>query len=169
MRELTVDLFCTVDGWASGTNAPAYFGHDGPGLQEWVERELARPQVMVLGRVTYEALSGMPENGRMDAVPKLVVSRTLTGSLPWNATAVADPSTLKDGDGDPLRVIGSLSLVKSLLHAGLVDRLRLLVFPQILGATGDQPIFTALPDLDLTLRHTEVLDGRLVLLDYAFD
>ena len=46
MRELTVDLFCTVDGWAAGRNAPAYFGHGGPELQAWIDEQLDRPHVI---------------------------------------------------------------------------------------------------------------------------
>jgi dihydrofolate reductase len=102
----------------------------------------------------------------MDAVPKAVATRTLTGELDWNATAVPDVRDLKSAPGDPLRTVGSLSLVRSLLTDGLVDRLRLVVFPQILGATGTEPIFPGLPDLTLDLVHTEVLDGRLLAVTY---
>ena len=74
---------------------------------------------------------------------------------------------MKDEDDRPLRVIGSLSLVRSLLRTGLVDRLRLMVVPQVLGSTGQQPVFEDLPDINLELVATRVLDGRLVLLEYA--
>jgi riboflavin biosynthesis pyrimidine reductase len=57
-------------------------------------------------------------------------------------------------------------VVKALMEAGLVDRLRLVVFPQILGETGRGPIFAGLPDIDLELVGTDVLDGRLVALKY---
>jgi riboflavin biosynthesis pyrimidine reductase len=62
--------------------------------------------------------------------------------------------------------MGSLSVVKALLRAGLVDRLRLIVFPQILGETGREPLFSELHDIDLDLVKTGVLDGRLVALEY---
>ena len=74
---------------------------------------------------------------------------------------VEEVRSLKAQSGDPLRTIGSLSVVKSLLEAGLVDRLRLVVFPQILGETGREPIFAGLPDVDLEPVETDVLDGRL--------
>jgi dihydrofolate reductase len=45
-------------------------------------------------------------------------------------------AALKDEPGDPLRVIGSLSLVRRLMGRSLVDRLRLMVFPQVLGVSG---------------------------------
>ena len=62
--------------------------------------------------------------------------------------------------------MGNLSVVKAILEAGLVDRLRLMVFPQILGNTGREPIFEGLPDMDLELAGTDVLDGRLVMIEY---
>jgi dihydrofolate reductase len=169
MRELTVDLFCTVDGLARGTDSPAFFGYDGPGLQAWITAEMARPQVLLMGRHTYELLrdiSRQTGDHGMDPMPKAVATRSLTGELDWNATAVADVRAFKDSDGDPLRTIGSVSLVTSLLADGLVDRLRLVVFPLILGATGVEPIFAGLPDLTLELLHSEVLDGRLLAVTY---
>jgi hypothetical protein len=62
--------------------------------------------------------------------------------------------------------IGSLSLVSQLLRAGLVDRLRLLVFPLIAGETGQEPAFARLPDIGLDLVGQSVLDGRIVLSEY---
>ena len=57
-------------------------------------------------------------------------------------------------------------MVKALLEAGLVDPLLLVVFPQILCETGREPIFAGLPDVDRELIETNVLDGRLVTLEY---
>jgi len=53
--------------------------------------------------------------------------------------------------------IGSLSVVKVLIEAGLVDRLRLVVFPQILGETGREPIVSGLPDVNLELPGADTL------------
>jgi dihydrofolate reductase len=169
VRELTVDLFTTLDGWAAGSASAAFFGFDGPDLRAWIAAELDKPQLMVMGRRTYEMLRDMSRetgDASMDAVPKAVVSRTLTGPLEWNATAVPDPRALKAAPGDPLRTIGSVSLVRSLLRDGLVDRLRLVVFPQILGATGAEPAYAGLPDLTLDLLDSTLLDGRLLALTY---
>ena len=80
------------------------------------------------------------------------------------ADLVEEVRSLKARTGDPLRTIGSLSVVKALLEAGLVDRL--MVFPQILGETGREPLFSELHDIDLDLVETGVLDGRLVALEY---
>ena len=62
-------------------------------------------------------------------------TRWANTTLVSDDVAVAVPA-MRAKPGDPLRVIGSLSLVRSLLRLGLVDRLRIMVFPQILGETG---------------------------------
>jgi dihydrofolate reductase len=178
VRELTADLFCTVDGFAAGWNSPAYFGYGGPDLDAWIGEQLARPHVMLMGSNTYRAMSEVVATGadrtftRMDELPKVVFSASLRPPLAWaNTTLVSDDvavavPAMKAGHGVPLRVIGSLSLVRSLLRLGLVDRLRLMLFPQILGETGHEPILTDLPDINLRLGTTRVLDKRLVLLEY---
>jgi dihydrofolate reductase len=67
----------------------------------------------------------------------------------------------------PLRTLGSLSLCRSLLQAGLVDRFRVVVFPVITGATGKERIFDAYPDVTLDLVESRTFDGRLQLLEYV--
>jgi hypothetical protein len=52
MRELTADLFVSLDGFAAGVDVGPYFGYFGPELADWVRTELDRPQVIVMGRVT---------------------------------------------------------------------------------------------------------------------
>lgn len=181
MRELLADLFITVDGYAAGRESPAFFGYSGPELFGWIEEQLAKPHTMVMGAHTYRTLAGIvafagdadASSARMTELPKLVFSSSLRPPLDWaNSTVIAEAvadavPNLKQQDGDPLRVIGSVGLVRSLLRLGLVDRLRLMLFPQILGATGRERIFDELPDLNLGLISTRVLDGRLVLLEYA--
>lgn len=53
-----------------------------------------------------------------------------------------------------------------LLTAGLVDRLKLVLCPLVLGQTGREPAFAGLPDLGFDLLSTSVLDGRVLLLEY---
>ena len=136
---------------------------------------------MVMGATTYRQMSGYVEEGgdpsfsRMNELPKLVFSGTLSGEPSWvNTTFVAEPAEtvvprLKAEGGDPLRVIGSLSLTASLFAAGLVDRVTVVVFPLVLGETGEQPILRGLPDVGLTLLGTQVLDDRLVVMEYAVE
>jgi dihydrofolate reductase len=123
MRELIADLFTTLDGYAYGEGAPAYLG---PDLERWIDEHLAGPQVLLMGRVTYEVMSAIvrdqPVEGadRMNELPKVVFSGTLQEPLEWNnsrlvkADLVDEVRSLKVQTGDPLRTIGSFSVVKAL-------------------------------------------------------
>ena len=178
MRELTADLFISLDGFASGVNEGPFFGYFGEQLGKWVSDHLQKPQLLIMGRVTYEALaefapsSADPVSARMTALPKLVFSSTLKEPLAWKNARLAKASladeitALKRQAGDPLRSIGSVSLVKSMMQLGLVDRLRLMVFPVILGAGGREPIYADYARTGLELIDTKVLDSRLILLEY---
>jgi dihydrofolate reductase len=169
-RPLTADLFITLDGYAKGDRSPAYFGMLGPELERWIEREIEQPQIVVMGRVTYQTLAHYDDgSGRLATMPKILVSRTLTEAS-WGETEIVNSDealvALKRKQGSPMRIMGSVSLVQRLLHARALDRLRLVVFPLVLGDTGSEPVFADVGDLPLDLITTEVLDGRLVVLDY---
>ena len=177
MRELTADLFISLDGFACGVNQPAYFGYYGPDLERWVLDNLGQPQVIIMGRVTYEALAGFAASAtdevsaRMRELSKLVFSSTLQEPLVWKNSrlltgGVAEEiRALKRQHGDLLRSIGSISLVKAMMQLGLVDRLRLMTFPVVLGGIGREPIYAGYQLSRLELIQTKVLDSRLALLD----
>ena len=177
MQTLTVDLFVSVDGWASGTTSPGYFGYFGPELEAWITTELALPQLVLLGRRTYEALAGLAEQAR-DAsfhrttqLNKVVFSATLkTASWPNTRICrddlITEVSRLKADSDVPLRTMGSLSVARQLLSAGLVDRLRLMTFPLLLGASGREPVFADATSADLELVDHRALDGRILLVEY---
>jgi dihydrofolate reductase len=102
MRQLTADLFTTLDGYAAGERSPAYFGYPGPDLERWIEDQSAAPHVVVMGRVTFEALAAISRRNDDDAarrlteLPKLVVSTTLREPLGWsNARVVASLEELR--------------------------------------------------------------------------
>jgi dihydrofolate reductase len=178
MAELTADLFVTLDGFASGVDVGPFFGYSGPELESWVRDALDQPQLVVMGRVTYEAMSQISSaatdevSTRMNDLPKVVVSNTLTEPLAWNNTRLVRGDltegirALKRQSGDPLRSIGSISLVKNMMRLGLVDRLRIMIFPLTLGDDGREPIYAGYPRAGLELVDTKVLDSRLVLLEY---
>jgi dihydrofolate reductase len=178
MRELTADLFISLDGFASGVDQAPYFGYFGPDLGKWVREHLDQPQIIVMGGVTYQALARFSASAsdevsaRMRELPKLVFSNTLQEPLIWKNTrrvrgiARDEITALKQQDGDPLRSIGSISLVRSMFKARLVDRLRLMVFPVILGTSGREPIYADFPQAALELIQTRVLDSAVILLEY---
>jgi len=179
MATLMVDYFSTLDGFAYGEDSEAYFGLSGPGMFDWISEQLDRDHIMIMGANTYRALAGMPAEpddptaARMARLRKVVVSSTIEPPLSWENTelnrqdAVAGVRALKEQETGLMRTIGSLSLSRSLLAAGLVDRIRILTFPLILGASGRERIFEGLPDVDLQLVSARTLDGRLQLLEYS--
>jgi dihydrofolate reductase len=180
MRELTADMFVSLDGFAAGADGGQSwtFGYFGPQFADYAQRVLAEPQIIIMGRVTYEIMarawpsSPDPLAGPMNSLPKLVFSATLAEPLAWtNAQLgktgpIEEIRALKGQPGDPLRSIGSITLVRHLMAAGLVDRLRLVVFPHVLGQAGQEPVFTGYPETSLKLTSTTVLDSRLVVCEY---
>jgi dihydrofolate reductase len=168
---LTVDIFLSVDGWAGSDGLPGYFGYLGPELEEWITAELAAPQVVVMGRRTYEALAGYPDESRMTRLDKVVFSRTLQ-QVVWPNTRICGEDLvdeirrMKAGSSVPLRTMGSLSLARQLIRAGLVDRLRLMIFPLIAGTAGRDAFFADMASADLELVDHRTLDGRVLLVEY---
>jgi dihydrofolate reductase len=114
-----------------------------------------------------------PGLAALTALPKVVFSSTLTVPLSWANTELVDGDAvetvrdMKRRGPRPLRTIGSLSLCRSLLEAGVVDRFRVVVFPVITGATGKDRIFDGYPDVALDLVESRTFDGRLQLLEYV--
>jgi dihydrofolate reductase len=174
---LTVDIFLSVDGWAGSDGLPAYFGYSGPDLEEWITTEMAAPQIVVMGRRTYDALSALPAEaygeswGRMSELEKVVFSRTLQ-QADWPNTRICAEELVDEiprmkANGElPLRTMGSLSVARQLASAGLVDRLRLMTFPLIAGDSGRQAAFADMASADLELVDHRTLDGRVLLVEY---
>jgi dihydrofolate reductase len=111
-----------------------------------------------------EALAGMS---------KVVFSTTLTEPLSWANTPLVtqDPveavREMKDKGTKSMRTLGSLTLCRSLLKAGLVDRFRVVVFPVITGSTGRDRIYDGYPDVSLDMVSSRTFDGRIQLLEYV--
>jgi dihydrofolate reductase len=101
--------------------------------------------VMVLGRSTWELFSRIWPNRtdefsvRMNKMAKLVASHTLTDVTAWSNSALLDGELVDAvrADARDVVVAGSLSVVRALQEADLVDEYRLLTFPSIVGA-GDK-------------------------------
>lgn len=181
MGDLTADLFVSLDGFGLGVGYGPYFDYPGPELNEWIETELDRPQRIVLGRVTYEMLAPTSQteasqaSGRLTDLPKVVTSSSLSEPLDWANTRLVSGDAretlpeLKRESDVPLRTMGSISLVRSLRKAGVVDRLRLMVFPLTCGSAGREPVFEDGKEERLELQRAAVLDERIVLLEYGME
>jgi dihydrofolate reductase len=104
---------------------------------------------------------------------KVVFSSTLQAPLPWANTrlisgdAVEAVRQMKQEGNGPMSTLGSLTLCRSLLKAGLVDRFRVVVFPVINGSTGSGRIYDGYPDVALDMVASQTFDGRIQLLEYV--
>jgi hypothetical protein len=100
-------------------------------------------------------------------------SSTLQPPLPWANTrlisgdAVEVVREMKREGNRSMRTLGSLSLCRLLLKAGLVDRFRVGIFPVITGSTGSERIYDGYPDVALDMLASRTFDGRLQLLRYG--
>lgn len=191
LAQLRVDLIVSLDGYAAAEGRPGWWGLEGPEYLAWLEQEgVAEPdRTVLLGANTYRLMSQMSgeaaaeESGYsedegasltgMAAIRKVVFSSTLQAPLAWpNSTLVASDAVeavakMKRTMTGTLSTLGSLSLSRSLLSAGLVDRFRLVVFPVITGRTGLERIYDGYPDVALEMVDSRTFDGRLQLLEYV--
>jgi dihydrofolate reductase len=182
----TWDVFCTVDGYGSyGPDGDwgGYWSKQGPELLAYRASLFDTPQRMVFGATTFrentEILlrSNDPHNQdewnrRTLSTPATVISSTLHDTLGWpDATVVSGDAAeivtrLKEESDVPLRSQASLSLNRSLLAAGLVDRIELTIFPVISSRTGTSPVLANAGDFDLELLESRTFDRRTQLLVY---
>jgi dihydrofolate reductase len=180
MPNLMVDLIMSLDGYGAAEGWPGLWGMEGPEYLAWIGEAGENEHVALLGATTYRLMSGFatelgddPGFAALTAMPKVVFSSTLEAPLSWANTELVsgDPvetvQDMKRRDSRPLRTVGSLSLCRSLLEAGVVDRFRVVVFPVITGATGRDRIFDGYPDIALELVDSRTFDGRLQLLEYV--
>ena len=181
MSSLMVDFITSLDSHGGTTEGwPGFWGMEGPEYLAWLEEDGRIEHTALMGATTYRLMSGfaaeMPDDPGLAAVtalPKVVFSSTLATPLSWANTelvagdAVEAVQDMKRRDSRPLRTLGSPSLCRSLIEARLVDRLRVVVFPVITGATGDDPLFDGYPDIALELVDSHLFDGRLQLLEYV--
>ncbi|WEV77301.1 dihydrofolate reductase family protein [Janibacter cremeus] len=185
MSELVVDFITTLDGYASGEGWPGWWGLEGPEYLRWLGTQPERHHTILMGATTYRVMSGFTEvrdelgadeNESVDGLAradKVVVSNTLEEPLTWPNTelirgdAVEAVRRLKAKGDRSFRTIGSLSMCRSLLRAGLVDRFRVGIFPVITGATGSERIYDGYPDVALEMTDSRLLDGRIQVVEYA--
>ena len=152
MGKLVVTEFVSVDGVFEDPGGAEDYEHGGWTFEydrgdegnRFKLDELMEAEVQLLGRVTYEGFAEAwpsregPFADKLNQDPKYVVSTTLEDPE-WQNTTVIDGdvagelSKLKERTDGVILVAGSGTLVRTLLEADLVDELRLMVFPTVLG------------------------------------
>jgi dihydrofolate reductase len=186
MQELLVDFITSLEGCASGEGWPGWWGLEGPEYLGWLGEQPERDSTLLMGAKTYRLMSGFatePPAGadveeadslaELTNASKVVFSSSLPAPLSWanselvGGDAIQAVREMKQNGPKPMRTIGSLSLCRSFLRAGLVDRFRVVVFPVITGSTGSECIYDGYPDVALDMLDSRTFDGRIQLLEYA--
>ena len=189
MQELLVDFITSLDGYGAAEGWPGWWGLEGPEYLGWLSQQPERDYTILMGANTYRLMSGFASQSgtsgsdlrndeeasvnELTNAFKVVFSSTLQPPLSWPNTrlisedAVEAVRGMKREGNNSMRTIGSLTLCRSLLKAGLVDRFRVVVFPVITGSTGYDRIYDGYPDVALDMIFSRTFDGRLQLLEYA--
>ncbi len=180
MPELLVDFITSLDGFGAAEGWPGWWGLEGPEYLAWLNEQLEREvdSTVLMGANTYRLMSGFAADGEpgteiLAGLDKVVFSTTLTEPLAWANTqlvagdAVEAVREMKREGQSPMRTMGSLTVCRALLRAGLVDRFRVVVFPVITGSTGQDRIYDGYPDVALEMIGNRTFDGRTQLLEYV--
>jgi dihydrofolate reductase len=184
MRKVVASIFVTVDGvmedpgGAEGFDLGGwsfkYGGRSDDDLQHAGDL-LRASDALLLGRVTYEGFAkawpGMQGGGwyadKMNSMPKYVVSSTLD-KAEWNNSTIVksdfakEVANLKEQPGENILVFGSGRLVNGLLGHGLIDEIRLLVHPVVLGR--GKRLFADGSPVGVTAIDAKVFGSGIVLL-----
>jgi dihydrofolate reductase len=176
MPELLVDFITSLDGYAAAEGWPGWWGLQGPEYLAWLEEQPEANYRGLMGATTYRLMSrfaaeGEPGTDALAGMSKVVFSTTLSEPLSWANThlvaadAVEAVREMKAKGSKSMRTLGSLTVCRSLLNAGLVDRFRVVVFPVITGSTGRERIYDGYPDVALDMIGSCTFDGRIQLLE----
>jgi dihydrofolate reductase len=184
-RRLGAFMHISLDGYYCDLRGDMSFAHKPPDDAEWQEFVSGNARgggMLLFGRTTYDMMAAwwptamaakvMPEvAAHMNAMPKVVFSRTLS-SADWSNTTLVKEDVVtavrrwKREIGSDMTTLGSGSIVTQLAAAGLIDTLQLVVNPVALGA--GKSLFAGLPKrLDFTLTNTRVFGNGSVVLWYA--
>jgi dihydrofolate reductase len=186
MGNLIVSEFITLDGIIENPGGSEdtedggwSFRHPAPDGQQFKFDELRASDVQLLGRITYEGFAAawpaMEESTgefgkKMNAMPKVVVSSTLTDPA-WNNTTIIsgnlpdEVARLKQRYKGDILVAGSATLVRSLAEHNLVDEYRLIIHPVVLGH-GKRLFPDGSPPADLELAESRKIGPDVLLLIY---
>ncbi len=174
-------MMVSLDGYYEGPNHNIDWHHVGDEFNDYAIQQLDEVGALLFGRVTYQMMasywptqSAIADDpivaGKMNSLPKIVFSKTLD-KVEWsNSRLVKDNIAeeirkLKQQPGKDLAVFGSSDLAASLLEMGLLDELRIMVNPVLLG--DGKPLFKGLNQkAELKLTRTKSFRSGNVLLYY---
>ncbi len=183
MRKLIVTEFVTLDGVMEAPGGEPTHPHSGwvfdfmgTEQEKFKLKEVLEADAHLIGRVTYESFAGAwPQRKgefaeKMNSMPKYVVTTTLdelewNNSTPIKGDVAGEVAKLKQGEGGPILVAGSRTLVHTLIKHDLIDEYRLMVFPVVLGS--GKRLFPDSPEkTTLDLVETRTFDSGVQVQTY---
>jgi dihydrofolate reductase len=188
MRKIIVSEFVTLDGVIEDPGGGDKSKYGGWSRQFWNEQamkfkydELFACDALLLGRVTYDGFAkawpAMKDTGdfgeRMNDIPKFVVSTTLKAAR-WNNSTIINNNVaveikkLEEQPGKDILVAGSAELVHMLMQHDLVDELRLMIHPIVVGG-GKRLFGEGIDRKILRLVDTKSFSSGIVVLTYQLD
>lgn len=179
MRTVTAGLFYSLDGVVEAPNLWQFDAFDEETGEEMI-RTISPVDTVLLGRVGYEewadywptADSDDPFGAFINPVQKFVASRTLTGDLAWQNSQLMDAdlgefvAALKQTEGGDIAVCASISLVRQLIFAGLMDSLTVVMHPVIAGE-GRHLFEPGDPVTRLELQRSRITSAGNAILTYG--
>ena len=193
MRKIVVSEFVSLDGVMQAPGGKdedteggfAYGGWTWPywddGIGVHFNAVMSESDAMLLGRKTWQIHGGAfepmaegdPFGDAMNAMPKYVVSTTLTDTSAWrNSTLISgnvveEVQALKEQPGKNIIIDGSSVLIHTLARNDLIDEYRLVVYPLALG--GGKKVFPDGVRLNLRLVEAQPLPSGVVLTHYTVE
>jgi dihydrofolate reductase len=182
MRKISFFMLTSLDGFFEGHNRDITWHNVDEEFNKFAIEQLNSVDTLIFGRVTYEMMAGYWPTpvavsndpvvaGKMNSLPKVVYSNTLT-DVKWQNTRlikddfVQQTLKLKQQPGRDLIIFGSSDLAVTFMEHGLIDEFRIMVNPVALG--GGKPLFQGLNDKYLLkLLKTRTFISGNVLLYYA--
>lgn len=178
MRKIIVEAEVSVDGVMGGDNAEFWkqlFPFHSPDVKNYLNELLFLPDALLMGQKTYAFFAMVwptrqgKDADRINNMPKFVASRTAKAPLQWNATLIEgdvaeEIKKLKQEPGKGLLQYGVGELTRTMLKHGLVDEVRLLVYPFAFGEGAR--IFDGMGVNALKLLDTQTFSSGVVALRY---
>lgn len=181
MRKVVFFMLTSLDGYFEGPGHEIDWHNTDEEFQEFAIEQTGQAGMLLFGRVTYEMMASYWPTEQavesdpivahlMNTLPKIVFSRTLQ-KADWQNTRlvktdfVNEVSVLKEQPGKDLCILGSSDLAVSFLEEGLLDEIRILVNPIVLGA--GKSLFKGIQDrVKLRLLKTRIFKNGNILLYY---
>jgi dihydrofolate reductase len=180
MRKIFVFLMATLDGYQETTSGDLFWHNVDAEFFDFAAAQLDEADTLLFGRKTYEHMAAFwpTEAGRhsdaavasrMNGFDKIVVSRTLTDAAWGPVTILSDDvaaqlAKIKTQPGKDIALIGSSDLAASLLGTGVIDEIRIMVNPVVLGS--GHPVLAASDPTKLELLRLRQFSSGNVLLTY---